>query len=273
MSWILVVLAPLFGGLLYGVERKLRARMQSRKGPPLLQPFYDLLKLSDKRPMMLHSYHAMMGFIHCAAAWVALSVLLLGGDLLVAIFFHLLSSALLVMAGYSARSAYSRIGSTRELVSIAALEPVLILTAIGLYLHAGSFEVEHILDAPPALGGSFLGFAALAIALPGLLKRSPFDAAEAHQEIVGGVEIEYSGIFYEALYTARWLDMLFVYTFVFLFGGENVALGVTLASGAFFTVVLIDNATARVRYAHMLKILYGSAFLLAAANLIVGGSS
>ena len=270
MSWILIVLAPVVGGFLYGIERKLKARMQSRKGPPLLQPFYDLLKLADKRPSMIHSYHAMMGIVHFAAAWVALAVLLSGGDLLVAIFFHLLSASLLIMAGYSARSAYSRIGSTRELISIAALEPVLILVAVGFYLHAGSFEVTAILHSPPSLLSSLFGFAALLVCLPGLLKKSPFDVAEAHQEIIGGAEIEFSGIFYEAVYTARWLDMLFVYTLVFLFGGENSLLGVSLAAGAFFVILLVDNATARVRYADMLRILYGGAFLLAAANLITG---
>lgn len=270
MSWILTLLAPVFGGFLYGIERKLAARMQSRKGPPLLQPFYDLFKLADKRPMILHSYHALMGLAHFAAAWVALSVLFFGGDLLVAIFFHLLSSSLLIMAGYSARSAYSRIGSTRELIAIAALEPVLILGAIGFYLHAGSFEVSRILAAPASVLPSALGFSALLIALPGLLKKSPFDAADAHQEIVGGAEIEFSGIFYEAVYTARWLDMLFVYTLVFLYGGENFLLGAALAGGAFIAVLLIDNATARLRYTHMVRILYAGAFVLAGANLAIG---
>ena len=37
-----VLLAPLVGGLLDGLDRKLSARMQGRVGPPLLQPFYDL---------------------------------------------------------------------------------------------------------------------------------------------------------------------------------------------------------------------------------------
>ncbi len=270
MSWLLILLAPIFGGLLYGVERKLKARMQSRKGPPILQPFYDLFKLADKRPMILHSYHAFMGVMHFLAAWVALSVLFFGGDLLVAIFFHLLSTSLLIVAGYSAKSTYSRIGSTRELIAISALEPILILTAIAFYLHTGSFEVSKILNAPASFLPSILGFAALLIALPGLLKKSPFDAAEAHQEIVGGAEIEFSGIFYEAVYTAKWLDMLFVFTLVFLFGGSSFAIGAVLAVFAFFVVLIIDNSTARVCYSDMVRILYKSAFTLAGANIILG---
>ena len=38
-------LAPFAGALLDGVDRKITARMQGRKGPKLLQPFYDLIKL------------------------------------------------------------------------------------------------------------------------------------------------------------------------------------------------------------------------------------
>jgi ech hydrogenase subunit B len=270
MSWILTLLAPILGGLLYGIERKLTARMQSRKGPPIVQPFFDLFKLADKRPMVVHSYHAFMGVVHFVAAWVALGVLFFGGDLLVAIFFHLLSTSLLIVAGYSVKSTYSRLGATRELIAIAALEPILILSAISFYLHAGSFEVSKILNAPASIFTSVLGFTALLIALPGLLKKSPFDAAEGHQEIVGGAEIEFSGFFYDTVYAAKWLDMLFVFTLVFLFGGSSFIVGGGLAVFAFFVVLLADNSTARVRYSDMVRILYSLAFVLAGANIIVG---
>ena len=42
---LIAILIPLLGTFIYGVERVLKARMQNRIGPPLLQPFYDLLKL------------------------------------------------------------------------------------------------------------------------------------------------------------------------------------------------------------------------------------
>ena len=43
-----LLLAPLFGGLLAGADRRITARMQGRVGPPLLQPFYDVLKLRGR---------------------------------------------------------------------------------------------------------------------------------------------------------------------------------------------------------------------------------
>jgi len=42
------MLAPVVGGLLTGIDRKLSARMQGRIGPPILQPFYDFFKLWGK---------------------------------------------------------------------------------------------------------------------------------------------------------------------------------------------------------------------------------
>ena len=88
---ILIILAPLLGGLVYGFERIIKARMQRRIGPPLLQPFYDFLKLADKRKMIVHSAHAFLGIMHFVSLWFALGVLLLGGDLILVIFLHLLS--------------------------------------------------------------------------------------------------------------------------------------------------------------------------------------
>lgn len=44
-----LLLAPLVGGLLDGLDRRVSARMQGRKGPPLLQPFYDIKSCSPSR--------------------------------------------------------------------------------------------------------------------------------------------------------------------------------------------------------------------------------
>lgn len=41
----IILLTPIAGGLLTGMDRVITARMQGRQGPPLLQPFYDVLKL------------------------------------------------------------------------------------------------------------------------------------------------------------------------------------------------------------------------------------
>ena len=211
---LLILLAPLIGGLLYGFERIVRARMQRRIGPPLLQPFYDFLKLADKRRMIVHSTHAFLGIMHFVSLWFALAVLLLGGDLILVIFLHLLSTSLLILAGYSTRSIFSHLGANRTAISILAYEPVLILIAVSVFMFTGSFDVSSIFSYnEPLLFKMPLAFIALLLILPIKLKKSPFDVAEAHQEITGGVELEFSGIFFEAIYTAKWLRLcILLYT-------------------------------------------------------------
>lgn len=267
---LLIVLAPVIGGLVYGFERVVKARMQRRIGPPLLQPFYDFLKLADKRKMIVHSAHAFLGIMHFVSLWFALGVLLLGGDLILVIFLHLLSTALIILAGYSTRSVFSHLGANRTAISVLAYEPVLIIIAVSIFMITGTFEAGAVyLWDEPLLYKMPLAFVALLLILPIKLKKSPFDVAEAHQEVTGGVELEFSGLFYEAVYTAKWLDYVFCYTLVFLFAGNNILLGIGLVVFTFFYLNALDNSSARVNYKQMLRFSLGVAFSLAFINLLI----
>jgi len=271
ISILLVVLAPIIGGLVYGIERKVKARMQRRIGPPILQPFYDFMKLAGKRSMIVHSAHAFFGIMHFVSLWFALGVLLFGGDLILVIFLHLLSTALLILGGFSTRSIFSHLGANRSAISALAYEPVLIIIAVSIYMVTGSFEVSSIFDSttPDLIVRMPLAFVALLLILPIKLKKSPFDIAEGHQEVVGGAEIEYSGIFFEFLYTAKWLDYVFCYALVYLFGANNPLIGAALVIGTFFYINLLDNSTARVNYKQMLRFALLVALPIAFINLLL----
>lgn len=267
---VFIILSPLIGGLVYGIERVVKARMQRRIGPPILQPFYDFLKLADKRKMIVHSTHALLGIMHFVSLWFALAVLLLGGDFILVIFLHLLSTALIIIAGYSTRSIFSHLGANRTALSVLAYEPVLIIIAISAYVVTGSFDVSAIFNYDtPLLYKMPLAFVALLLVLPIKLKKSPFDVAEAHQEVVGGVELEYSGIFYEAVYTAKWLDYIFCYTLVFLFSAGNPLLAAGLMLFVFIYLNALDNSSARVNYKQMLRFSLGIALPVAFINLLL----
>lgn len=267
-GWILAILAPILGGIIYGIERKLKARMQRRLGPPILQPFYDFFKLLDKRPIVVHSLHANLGILHFLAMWLAVAVLLSGGDVLMAIFIHLFANSFLIIAGYSVKSTYSQLGAMRQLLTILAYEPIFIIAGIGFYLTNGSFEVSTILSNEMSLISLFLIFVAVVFVLPAKLKKSPFDIAEAHQEIIGGAEIEYSGIFYEAIYTAKWLEYIFAYAFIFLFGGSNFLVGALLVVVVFVLTNVVDNTTARLTWKQTIKIALSVSLALGFINLI-----
>ena len=81
-----LVLAPFLGGLLAGLDRILSARMQRRVGPPLLQPFYDVLKLWDKQPIAVNK--AVSFYVGGFLLFVLLTGVFFftGGDILLAVF-------------------------------------------------------------------------------------------------------------------------------------------------------------------------------------------
>jgi len=264
----LILLTPILGGLVYGVERILRARMQNRIGPPLLQPFYDMYKLLDKQAILVNSYHIVFALLHMITLWITVALLIVGFHLLYVIFIHLIATIFLVLAGYSVRSVYSHIGSNRELMAMVAYEPILIFIAVGFYLVYGTFDTAVIFNSELMLDKMILLFMAFLIIIPIKLKKSPFDATEAHQEIVGGVELEYGGVFFEILYMAKWIEYIFIFTIVFLFCADSFILGMVLSVVIFFVLNLIDNATARIKIADLLKIVLGFGIILSIINLI-----
>ena len=157
-----LVTAPVAGGLLAGWDRRVSARMQSRRGPPILQPFYDVLKLWQKQNLAVcpsQNYYIlffMLLVIFTGALFFA------GSDLLLVIFALTTASIFFVLGAYKASSPYSFIGAERELIQIMAYEPMVLLTAIGMYMVTKTFYVHGIASHGGmlvlALPGVFLGF-------------------------------------------------------------------------------------------------------------------
>ncbi|WP_373070584.1 NADH-quinone oxidoreductase subunit H [Sulfurimonas sp.] len=268
IEYILIVLAPVFGGVLYGFERVVRARMQNRQGPPVLQPFYDMYKLIDKNSSIVHPMHIVLAILHFITLWAVVALMILGYNFLYVIFLHLLATIFIILAGFSVRSVYSHVGSNRELLAMLAYEPIFILIATGFYMINGSYDISLIRQEDTQILSMILLFAAFLLTVPLKLKKSPFDACEAHQEIVGGVEIEYSGIYFEFLYMAKWIEYVFVYMILLLFAGNNILLGVFLAIAVFLIVNLVDNSTSRVNIVQTIKIIMGIGLTLSCLNIL-----
>lgn len=182
-----VVAAPVVGGLLTGIDRKLTARLQNRVGPPIWQPFYDLIKLWGKERITVNQVQLLYAYAHLFFMIASLVGLMLGQDLLMILFIFAFSSVSLILGGFSVRSPYSRIGSQREIMQLMAYEPVLVLMAIGIYLATGSFFVHDILaSGTPLLYSLPLVFAAYAVILVVKLRKSPFDLSTAVSCAPGG---------------------------------------------------------------------------------------
>lgn len=265
---VLLILSPFIGGLLMGIDRKLTARLQDRRGPPIIQPFYDVLKLYGKEDKIVNKTYLVFGSAYLATVILSVILLLFEYDLLVIVFIFGLSFIFLVLAGYSVRSQFSYIGSNRELLQMLTYEPILLLVVFLIRLVTGSFEVESIYLAPqPLLYTLPLALLAIFIIIPIKLRKSPFDISSAHSEIAQGPMTEYTGKYLGLIETAHFFEMFFIIWFIGLFFVQNWVVRIALMVFAFLFAIVIDNMTARLRVDQMLKQVYIAGLVLLVLNL------
>ncbi len=159
MNLVLVLaLSPLFEGIL----RKVTARIQSRQGPPLLQPYFDLLKLLGKEDIESGESPVMQRFAAYLSLATILSVALLvpmgsrvplqsGGDAILLIYLLTLSGISTLLAALAAGSTYSLVGMSREMMAMMTLEPLLAVAIVVGAVHTGSLRLDDV------FGGSVYG--------------------------------------------------------------------------------------------------------------------
>jgi len=267
-----VVLAPAVGALLQGIDRRINARMQSRVGPPLLQPVYDVLKLLGKEGVILNRTQVLYAWIHLAFLMLATVLLVLGQDMIMALLVVAVSTIALILGGMCVRSPYSRIGSSREIMQMLSYEPILVLLVIGIFMTNGSFMARDItLAGKPLLLTLPLIFLAFLLVTAIKLKKSPFDLATSHhghQEIVKGITIEYAGPYLAILEVAHWYETALVFLVLAAFWATNWVVGIALAIIAFVIEILFDNLCARLTYQWMLVHMWTVGLGLSVTNLI-----
>lgn len=268
---IYILLAPIVGGLVAGIDRKVTARMQGRVGPPLLQPFYDVGKLFEKEKSVVtpsQNYYILSYLVFMA---VSGALFFSGGDMLLVIFAFTLSHIFLVLGAYAAYSPYSHVGAERELIQIIAYEPMIILTAVGMYLVTKSFYISDIVATQVPiivfLPGVFVGFL---MVLTIKLRKSPFDLStshHAHQEIVKGVTTDFSGPNLGKIEIAHWYEYVVMLGVVYLFFGFNSLIAIAAIIVTYFLEILIDNTFSRTRWQITLKTAWLIAGTIGLVNL------
>jgi formate hydrogenlyase subunit 4 len=196
-----VVLVLLLAPLLLGITKRVKARLQYRRGAPLLQPYRDLAKWWGKEavesdaagpltalapPLVLASVVVatllvpMVGQRAPLAGW---------GDVIVVVGLLALGRFVLALAALDAGSAFGGMGSSREVAIAALVEPALLLALSGAVLAAGSTELGDVASAGAAAGRAWFtpalllcaaAFAIVAVAETG---HEPFDNPDTHLEL------------------------------------------------------------------------------------------
>ena len=220
---IVLALAP----LLTGYVRKVKARLLRRQGPPLLQPYRDLLRLVRKEVVLAQNaswVFRVTPYLVFATTWVAAALVPTFATGL--IFSHaadmiaivaLLGSArfMLALAGLDVGTSFGGIGSSREMMIASLAEPAMLMVVFTLSLLAGSTQLSSIaasMQGPVGLRVS------LALALVGLIMvaiaenaRIPVDNPATHLELTMVHEamiLEYSGRHLALIEVASFLKLL-----------------------------------------------------------------
>jgi len=267
-----ILLAPIFGGLLAGTDRIVSARMQSRVGPPLLQPFYDLGKLLQKDARQVNPVVEPLLLGHAALMAVTGAMLLGGTDLIFVAFVFALAALFLVLAAGSVNSPYSFAGAERELIVLLASEPFFILMLAAICKVAGASTYQGVLASPVfvawQLPGVLLAFSFVATIK---LRKSPFDIStshHAHQELVSGLTSDMSGRLLAYVEMAHWYESAILAAFVVLFFNWSIPLGLLVFALAYGAEVLLDNSTSRAKWQLVLRSSWIVTLLLVGGNVL-----
>ena len=244
-----VAVTLLIAPLLFGITKRVKARLQYRRGPSLLQPYHDLAKWWRKESIQSDAAGALTtaapAIVLATVVVATLLVPMIGihaplhgwGDLLLVIGLLALGRFALALSALDAGSAFGGMGSSREVAIATLVEPALLLALAGAALVAGSTDLGTIAELgagaglawyTPALLLSAAAFAIVAVAETG---HEPVDNPDTHLELTmihEGMLLEASGPRLAILVYAAQLKLVLV---------------VGLFAAAFLPVGLADSIT------------------------------
>jgi formate hydrogenlyase subunit 4 len=289
---IVLLLAP----LLTGFVRTVKARLLRRRGPPLIQPYRDLMRLMRKEVVLAESaswLFRIIPYLIFAATWVAASLVptfrsgLLfswSADLIAII--ALLGSArfFIALAGLDVGTAFGGIGASREVMIASLAEPAMIMIVFTLALVAGSTQLStmagYMVSSAVGLRVS-LGLALVALMMVALAEnaRIPVDNPATHLELTmvhEAMVLEYSARHLALIELSASLKLLlYLSLIVCLFvpwslaapgaSGGSIAIGIVAYIGklaaAGFLLALFETGIAKMRVFRVPEFL-GAALML-----------
>ena len=254
--FIVLALAP----LLTGFVRVVKARLLRRRGPPLLQPYYDLARLLGKQAVIADNaswLFRVTPYMVFAATWVAAALVPTfasglmfswSADLIAIIALIASARFFLALAGLDIGTSFGGIGSSREVMIASLAEPAMIMIVFTLALIAGSTQLSTIAQVMPEVGLRVsLALALIALILVAIAEnaRIPVDNPATHLELTmvhEAMVLEYSGRHLALIDLAGMLKLLlYVSLIVCIFVPWGIAMpgsGVIAALGGLVLYVL-----------------------------------
>lgn len=276
------------------------ARVQYRTGPPLTQPFRDLLKLRRKETLIpvgaapavfLGAPLIGLAGVTVAGAILWSAILLPGdgylGDLVVVLYLLTLPSLAIMLGGFASANPLASLGGAREMKLLLACELPFLIVLLVPVIHAGyEIRLGALLSAQAESGAMATHLSgALALLVGALWMQAklglvPFDLAEAETEIGGGALIDYGGppLAVYRLSHAMLLAVAPLFLIVLFLGGAPPTLvgfagGLVKFAALIALSTVIRNTNPRLRIDQALRLFWGpiTALAVAAVLLALGG--
>lgn len=296
---VLLTVSPFIVGLI----RKVKARLQLRRGATVFQPYRDLAKLFRKQPVVstttswIFSATPYLLFATTLAAGLLVPVfasktpLSFAGNIIALVYLLALGTFFLILAGLDAGSAFGGMGSSREAIVASLTEPAMILSIFAIALTAGSTNLSTIVHKTALLEGvaidpspHLMALAALFIVAIAETGRVPVDNPATHLELTmihEAMILEYSGRYLALVEWASGLKLLVFLTLIanvfapwgIATTGEPAAFGIGLAtylvkvSGLAVLIAVLESMFAKLRLFRVTDLL-GVAFILALLGLV-----
>jgi NADH-quinone oxidoreductase subunit H len=273
------------GWLMLGTERKVRARFQGRIGPPLTQPFYDVVKLAVNWPIPRsledRALMAVFPLLSIGAMIGALALLPVfrddsgfAGDVILLVRLLEVPELCTVLTGWASRSIYGEMGADREAAIDISVNIPFFAAMIAIAAGAGSLHMSTIALATP-WQVRVPALLAVLICLPVKLRLNPFSISNAEQEVLAGPLMEADGrllALWEVAHALEWVALI----------GFVVTMGIPIRSGHWWInalvfaacslvivllFTLLASGTARLKLRQATRFLWRCSFVLAAVAL------
>jgi len=291
-----IIFTAVAGCLASWIDRKVTARIQWRVGPPIFQPFFDIVKLLGKE-ISIPKGGARWTFLFSpliAFASVSLVSTLLWriifspsttyvGDLIVVIYLLTIPSLCIIISGAASANPLSSLGASREMKMILSYElPFILVLFVPVIQTGGAItlgqillwqKAQHIIFFSPS---GVLAFIVAIICMQAKLGLVPFDIPEAEAEIIAGPYTEYSGAPLALYKLTRWMTLFVLpifLTVMFLggitFSGMSILWGVLKYVVLLVIIILIRNTNPRLRIDQAMRLFWGPVLALALLAVIL----
>jgi NADH-quinone oxidoreductase subunit H len=288
---ISMAFAVVWGLFMNGIVLKIVARVHGRFGPPVWQPFLDIIKNNGKRTMISHGYMFFFGSIFRLAGGMGLYLFMpvlydsivfsnfsFSGDLLLLMYFFFFGQLGMALGAGESGHPYAAIGVSRGLSQMTAFEFPYALSIISLVMQYNTLNVTDIIAAQQ---GSILNWTLFTnplavitavIAMLGMNMHSPFDIVRAPQEIPVGPPIEHHSAFLGMLQTNRALfntAKLILFMNLYFGGATNLIVLIVKTFMIYMISVIVGVAFPRFRTDQSIRFFLGVPLALGILSIVI----